>query len=95
MTRSELIFRLSRQFPHLSTKQVTKAVNTILNGMGGHLAEGGRIELRGFGAFSVREREAREARNPKTGEKVKVGLRHSLYFRPGKDLRQKVNKGSS
>jgi integration host factor subunit beta len=92
MTKSELIFRLSRHFPNISSKAIEKAVNTIIAEMSQVLSRGERIELRGFGAFSVRERQARNARNPRTGEKVKLSDRRAIHFRTGKLLRDRINK---
>ena len=73
-------------------RDVEKVVDIILREMRGTLTRGGRIELRGFGAFSVRRREARIARNPKTGQEVSIGERHTIYFRTGKELREKLNR---
>ncbi len=92
MTKSELIYKLSRAFPKLNVRQLEKAVNAIFREMSNALISGDRIELRGFGAFSTREREPRQARNPKTGSKVQLGKRKALYFRAGKELRERVNK---
>ncbi len=93
MTKSELIQRLSQKYPHLYQRDIEILVNTILNEISGALAEGSRVELRGFGAFSVRERDPRTARNPKNGEVVSIGTRHAIYFRTGKELRERINKG--
>ena len=90
MTKSELILRLSRRYPNLMQRDIEQLVNTVLEEISATLAEGGRVELRGFGAFSVREREPRKARNPKNGEEVRVGKRHSIYFRTGKELKERV-----
>lgn len=73
-------------------RDMEKVIDTVFDTLKGQLVKGGRIELRGFGAFSVRRREARTARNPKTGEEVSVGERHAIYFRAGKELREKVNR---
>lgn len=91
MTKSELIIRLTKAFPHLSPKQIEQSVNTIFDKMCDTLKDDGRIELRGFGAFSTRKRIPRTARNPKTGEKVTLGERKSIYFRAGKQLRERIN----
>lgn len=93
MTKSELIQRLSKRYPYLYQRDVERLVNTIFDGISNALTEGGRVELRGFGAFSVRKREARKARNPKNGAEVFVGERHTIYFRAGKELRERINKG--
>ena len=95
MTKSDLILRLSRKFPDLYQRDVEKIVNSILNEMVKSLKKGGRVELRGFGAFSVRKREARIARNPKNGKEVSIGERHAIYFRTGKELREKINKAQA
>jgi integration host factor subunit beta len=92
MTKSELIASLSNKFPELYLRDVEKIVNSILSDIVDTLKQGGRVELRGFGAFSVRKREARIARNPKNGKEVKIGERYAIYFRTGKELREKLNK---
>ena len=92
MTKSELIIRLGKAFPQLNPKQIENAVTSIFDFMSDNLKNGGRIELRGFGAFSTRKRTPRVARNPKTGEKVELGERFSIYFRAGKKLRERINK---
>lgn len=92
MTKSDLILRLSKKFPDLYQRDIEKIVNSILNEMVEALKKGGRVELRGFGAFSIRKREARVARNPKNGKEVSIGERHAIYFRTGKELREKINK---
>jgi len=92
MTKSELIQRLSKKYPQLYLRDIEKLVNTVFNEISKALSDGRRVELRGFGAFSVRERDARTARNPRTGEQVTVGKRYSPYFRMGKDLRERLNK---
>lgn len=94
MTKSELILRLSKRFPHLYQRDIETLVSTVLNGISNTLVEGGRVELRGFGAFSVRKREARKARNPKNGKEVMIGERHAIYFRTGKELRERINKAA-
>ena len=80
-----------KRFPHLGQQGAEKLVGRILAEMSGNLEQGNRIELRGFGAFSVRHRDPRVARNPKNGETVKVEQRHAIYFRAGKELREKLN----
>ncbi len=90
MTKSELINRLSRRFPNLLQRDIEHLVNIFLEEITSALQSGGRVELRGFGAFSVRKREPRKARNPKNGQEVKIGERFSIYFRTGKELRDKV-----
>ncbi len=93
MTKSELILKLSKKFPHLYQRDVELLVNTILGEISTSLVEGGRVELRGFGAFSIRKRDARKARNPKNGREVQIGERFAIYFRTGKELRERINKG--
>lgn len=93
MTKSELIQRLAKRFPHLKQSDLEKVVNVVLDKISAALGEDRRVELRGFGAFSIRTREARRARNPKTGEQVQVGDRAAVYFRAGKELRERINKG--
>lgn len=92
MTKSELIQRLSQKYPHLYQRDIEILVNTILNEISDALATGNRVELRGFGAFSIRERDPRTARNPKNGEVVTIGTRHAIYFRTGKELRERINE---
>jgi integration host factor subunit beta len=90
VTRSELIQRLSKRYPHLYQRDIEVLVGTVFEEISRALAEGNRVELRGFGAFSVRTREARAARNPKNGSMVSVGTRNAIYFRTGKELRERV-----
>ncbi len=92
MTKSELILRLSKKFPHLYQRDIEKIVASVLGEISKALTTGGRVELRGFGAFSIRKREARVARNPKNGQEVHIGERFAIYFRTGKELREKINK---
>jgi integration host factor subunit beta len=92
VTKSELIGRLLKKFPHLGQRGVDALVNKIFSEISDGLANGDRVELRGFGAFSLRTRDPRTARNPKNGASVKVSERHSIYFRAGKELREKLNK---
>lgn len=95
MTKSELIQRLNQKYPHLYQRDIEVLVNTILNEISDSLAREDRVELRGFGAFSIRKREPRAARNPKNGEVVNIGERRAIYFRTGKELRERINKGIS
>jgi integration host factor subunit beta len=90
MTKSELIQRLAKRFPRLMQRDIEQLVNTFLNEISDTLCEEGRVELRGFGAFSVRRRNPRKARNPKNGAEVTVGTRYSIYFRTGKELRDQI-----
>ncbi|HEX8570767.1 MAG TPA: integration host factor subunit beta [Caulobacteraceae bacterium] len=91
MIKSELIAKLAAENPHLTQKDVERVVNTLLESMVGALERGGRVELRGFGAFSVRGRPARSGRNPRTGETVEVRAKGVPFFKSGKELRQRLN----
>jgi integration host factor subunit beta len=91
MIKSELIAALSAENPHLTQRDVEKAVTVIIETVVGALEDGGRVELRGFGAFSVRTRPARAGRNPKTGEPVSVKAKHVPFFKSGKELRARLN----
>ena len=94
MTKSELINQLASKQPHLSHADVTAVVNNILEQMAQELATGGRIEIRGFGTFSLRYQAPKMGRNPKTGEAVSVEQKHSVHFKPGTELRQRVDDAS-
>jgi integration host factor subunit beta len=91
MTKSELIQKLSDDFSEMSLREVEKAVDVIFSEIGSALAKGNRVELRGFGAFSLRYRERRLGRNPRTGEKVEVEGKHVPFFKAGKGLRDRLN----
>ena len=91
MTKSDLIERLSASFQQLSSKEVESAIREILEQMAGTLQSGERIEIRGFGSFSLHHRAARVGRNPKTGEKVELLGKSVPHFKPGKELRERVN----
>ncbi len=91
MTRSELIARLAERHPHLVAADAELAVKTILDAMTSSLVEGKRIEIRGFGSFSLNFRPPRVGRNPKTGEKVHVAGKHVPHFKAGKELRDRVD----
>lgn len=93
MTKSELIARLAEANPHLFQRDVERIVTTIFEEIAGALERGDRVELRGFGAFSVKQRDARVGRNPRTGEAVKVDSKVVPFFKTGKLLREKLNKG--
>lgn len=93
MTKSELIQRLAEANPHLYLRDVERIVTTIFDEITDALATGDRVELRGFGAFSVKERGARIGRNPRTGEAVEVPSKFIPYFKTGKQLREKLNAG--
>ena len=92
MTKSELIQRIAERNPHLYHRDVERIVSTIFDEIGGALASGDRVELRGFGAFSVRERGERIGRNPRTGDEVQVPGKLVPYFKTGKELRERLNK---
>lgn len=93
MTKSELIQRLAEMNPHLYLRDVEKIVETVFQEISNALARGDRVELRGFGAFSVKHRESRVGRNPRTGETVKVDEKRLPFFKTGKALREKLNIG--
>ncbi len=94
MIKSELIDRLAQAHPHLYQKDLERVVNTALEEIGAALERGDRVELRGFGAFSVRHRPPRDGRNPRTGEQVSVKEKHVPFFKTGKELRERVDKKS-
>ena len=91
MIRSQLIARIAQHCEHLSHGDVERAVKTMLGHMAEHLASGERIEIRGFGSFSLRRHRARRARNPRTGSPVVIPARHVVHFVPGKALRKRVD----
>lgn len=91
MTRSELIQVLAERNPHLYLRDIEKVVDAFFGGITGALVEGDRVELRGFGTFSVKTRDARVGRNPRTGESVKVDEKKLPFFKTGKELREKLN----
>ena len=95
MTKSELINVLSSKQKHLSNADVEIAVNIILKCMEDELAKGGRVEIRDFGAFSLRLRAARIGRNPKTGEAIQLEQTHAVHFKMGADLKKRVDELSS
>ncbi len=92
MTKSELIARLAEQNPHLYHRDIERIVSTLFDTIADALADGKRVELRGFGAFSVKEREARVGRNPRTGEAVAVDAKRVPFFKTGKQLRERLNE---
>ena len=94
MTKSELVARLAAANPHLYQRDVERIVITIFEEIAAALARGDRVELRGFGAFSVKKRGARVGRNPRTGEAVDVIAKHIPYFKTGKELRKRLNTDS-
>ena len=91
MIRSELLQKLAQDNPELRAQEVEQVVDIFFEEIAQRLAEGGRIELRGFGAFSTREREARTGRNPRTGEAVDVPAKRVPSFKPGPDMRNALN----
>ena len=93
MTKSELIELIASGQTQLSTKDVELAVKTILEHMSQTLSTGERIEIRGFGSFSLHYREPRKGRNPKTGDAVQLTGKYVPHFKPGKELRERVNLG--
>lgn len=91
MIKSELIQKLTDENPHLTQQDLEQVVNVVIEEMTQALVSGGRVELRGFGALSVRSRDARAARNPRTGAGVSVKAKHVPFFKSGKDLRARLN----
>jgi integration host factor subunit beta len=91
MIRSELVQMLADDNPGLSIKEIDRIVTIFFDEISQRLAKGGRVELRGFGAFSTRSRDARTGRNPRTGETVDVEAKRVPYFKPGKEMRQRLN----
>jgi integration host factor subunit beta len=91
MIKSELIATLAAENPHLTQRDIERVVGVILERMIEALESGGRVELRGFGAFSVRSRPARSGRNPRTGEAVQVRAKNVPFFKSGKELRARLN----
>ena len=94
MTKSELIAELAGQNPHLTPRDVELIVATIFDEITAALARGTRVELRGFGAFTVKRRDARTGRNPRTGEAVPVSEKAVPFFKAGKELRERVDRGA-
>jgi integration host factor subunit beta len=93
MIRSELIEKIAEENPHLFQKDVERIVSTIFDEIIDAMAKGNRVELRGFGAFSVKKRDARVGRNPRTGDSVAVEEKHVPFFKTGKLLRDRLNGG--
>lgn len=93
MTKSELIDVIAKEQSHLAYRDVELAVKCILEQMSQALASGERIEIRGFGSFSLHYRPPRQGRNPKTGTTVALAGKHVPHFKPGKELRERVNNG--
>ncbi len=95
MTKSELIAQLTQENPHLRQPDIEAIVATIFDEIIAALARGDRVELRGFGAFSAKQRDARTGRNPRTGAAVTVDGKAVPYFKPGKELRERVNASAA
>lgn len=91
MIRSELVQKLAQENPGLSLPTVDKIVDLVFKSIVDRLASGGRVELRGFGAFTTRARDARTGRNPRTGEEVDVPAKRVPHFKPGKEMRERLN----
>ena len=91
MIRSELLQALAKENPDLRAEEVEQVLDTFFDEIAKRLAEGGRVELRGFGAFSTRGRDSRTGRNPRTGETVDVPAKRVPYFKPGKEMRERLN----
>jgi integration host factor subunit beta len=92
MIRSELVKKLEGENPGLTPEEVERIVDLFFSQIVQRLADGGRVELRGFGAFSTRDRNPRKGRNPRTGEAVDVPAKSVPYFKPGKEVRERLNK---
>ena len=92
MTKSELIARLAEQNPDLYHRDIEKLVNTVFDTITNALVQGDRVELRGFGAFSIRERKARIGRNPRTGDAVNVDAKRMPFFKMGKGMKERLNR---
>jgi integration host factor subunit beta len=95
MLKSELVVRLRARYPHLYERDAEKAINAILEQIIEALARGDRVELRGFGAFSARRREARNGRNPKTGAAVSISAKALPFFKTGKEMRKLLNRSEN
>ena len=93
MIKSELIAKLAEENPHLYQRDVERIVSTIFESISEALAQGDRVELRGFGAFSVKHRDGRVGRNPRTGASVEVPEKSVPFFKTGKELRERLNEG--
>ena len=95
MIKSELVAQIAEENPHLYQRDVERIVSTVFDEITEALARGDRVELRGFGAFSVKVREARTGRNPRTGESVEVPRKTVPFFKAGKELRERMNEGDA
>lgn len=92
MIKSELVQKLAEENPHLFTRDIERIVATVFDEIAQALANGDRVELRGFGAFSVKHREARIGRNPRTGEAVAIEEKWTPFFKAGKEMRERLNR---
>jgi integration host factor subunit beta len=90
--KSELVQRLAARNPHLYQRDIENIVDAILGEIAGALSRGDRVELRGFGAFSTKQRQARTGRNPRTGDRVAVDEKYVPFFKTGKEMRERLNK---
>ncbi|GHF73277.1 HU family DNA-binding protein [Seohaeicola zhoushanensis] len=95
MIRSELIAKIADENPHLTAMEATRAITIVFDTIAGHLANDGRVELRGFGAFTTRQRDARDGRNPRTGDKVAVDAKAAIHFKTGRALHSRLNSETS
>lgn len=93
MTKRELIGVMSSRIQGVKKKDLEIIINNIFEGIKDALAKGDKVEIRGFGSFRVKDRRAREGRNPKTGMRISIGAKKALYFKVGKELREKINEG--
>lgn len=91
LIKSQLIAEISKKLSHLPEKDIALSINSIIEQMSDILSRGGRIEIRGFGSFCLHYRPPRKAHNPKTGEKLVTDPKYAVHFKPGKELREKVN----
>jgi integration host factor subunit beta len=91
LIRSELVQKLAEDHPDLTVREIERVVTAVFDSIIDRLQKDGRIELRGFGAFSTRERDARKGRNPRTGAAVDVAAKRVPYFKPGKEMRERLN----
>lgn len=91
LIKSQLITEISQELSHLPEKDIALAINTVIEQMSDILSKGGRIEIRGFGSFSLHYRPPRRAHNPKTGEKLVTAPKHAVHFKPGKEIRARIN----
>lgn len=91
MIKSKLIEVTSRRFPHVTERDIAASVNIIVDELSKVMEQGGRIEIRGFGSFSLHFRPPRKAHNPRTGEKLVTKPKYAAHFKPGKDMRERVN----